>query len=71
MPHVEKIVSTIGAGDNFNAGTLYAIVHHGFTKARLAALSEDDWCLLARYAMAFSANVCGCMFNYVDPDFII
>ena len=69
VPHVEKIVSTIGAGDNFNAGTLYAIVRHGFTKARLAALSEDDWRLLARYAMAFSANVCGSMFNYVDEGF--
>lgn len=66
VPHVEKIVSTIGAGDNFNAGTLYAIVHHGYTKARLAALSEDDWQLFARYAMAFSANVCGSLFNYVD-----
>ncbi|MBR5925252.1 MAG: carbohydrate kinase [Bacteroidales bacterium] len=70
VPHVEKIVSTIGAGDNFNAGTLYAIVHHGFTKARLAALTEDDWRLLSRHAMAFSANVCASMFNYVDPDFI-
>ena len=69
VPDVEKIVSTIGAGDNFNAGTLYAIVRHGFTKARLAALSEDDWHLLARYAMAFSANVCGSMFNYVDTEF--
>lgn len=70
VPKVEKIVSTIGAGDNFNAGTLYAIVRQGFTKARLASLSEDDWRLLARCAMAFSANVCGSLFNYVDTEFV-
>lgn len=68
---VPKLVSTIGAGDNFNAGVVYALVREGFTKARLAHLSEDDWHLLAVPAMHFSANVCGSLFNYVDEGFAV
>lgn len=66
---VEKVVSTIGAGDNFNAGILYALVKNGIGKDRLKSLSADDWAQLVPVAMKFSANVCGSMFNYVDPDF--
>ena len=66
---VEKIVSTIGAGDNFNAGIIYALVKNGFGKAGLERLTADDWALLVPTAMKFSANVCGSLYNYVDPDF--
>ena len=66
---VDKVVSTIGAGDNFNAGILYALVQNGIGKERMKSLSADDWAQLVPVAMKFSANVCGSMFNYVDPDF--
>lgn len=64
-----KTVSTIGAGDNFNAGFLYALVKAGFSKERLSALSSDDWSCLVPTAHRFSSNVCRSLFNYVDEDF--
>lgn len=67
---VEKLVSTIGAGDNFNAGVIYALVKGGFTKDSLRALSAADWSVLASSGMAFASAVCGSLFNYVDPDFL-
>lgn len=66
---VPRVVSTIGAGDNFNAGIVYGILRHGFTRERLGRLSEADWALLVPTAMRFSAAVCGSMQNYVGPDF--
>ena len=42
---------------------------NGFGKAGLERLTADDWALLVPTAMKFSANVCGSLYNYVDPDF--
>ena len=69
VPPVAEIRSTIGAGDNFNAGILYALVREGFTRERLAQLSEADWARLVPVAMRFSASVCASLQNYVAPDF--
>ena len=69
VPKVERIVSTIGAGDSFNAGVIYALIRHGYTKDRLRSLSDEDWGRLATPGMRFSANVCASIHNYVDPDF--
>lgn len=68
-PEVERIASTIGAGDSFNAGFLYGILRHGYTKARLQEMGAADWERLVPDAMRFSANVCASLQNYVDPDF--
>ena len=67
---VREVVTTIGAGDNFNAGTLYSLVRDGFKRDRLAALSEEDWRRIIPTAMRFSAEVCGSLFNYVSPEFV-
>ena len=67
---VPQVVTTIGAGDNFNAGIVYSLVREDFTRERLSALSAADWALLIPTAMRFSAEVCGSLFNYVDPDFL-
>ncbi len=59
VPQETPVVSTIGAGDNFNAGTVYAL-----TKYR-----KLDWDTILPIAHSFSANVVASMFNYVDADF--
>lgn len=68
-----KTVSTIGAGDNFNAGVVYAIVRYCFTKDDAESafeINEACWELLVRKARRFSAAVCRSLDNYVDENFI-
>lgn len=66
---VAQVLSTIGAGDNFNAGILYGILRQGFTRERVRQLTEEDWSRLVPTAMRFSAAVCASLQNYVAPDF--
>ena len=66
---VDKVVSTIGAGDNFNAGIIYSLVHGDFNKERIHALDAGDWKLMISTAMKFSAAVCSSLYNYVGTDF--
>ena len=68
---VEKIetVSTIGAGDNFNAGIVYGLLKGGYTAQTARDLNAEDWKALVPTATLFSQNVCRSLFNYVDPDF--
>lgn len=65
---VQKIqtVSTIGAGDNFNAGFLYGLLSRERAKEDCDKLSEDDWRDLVRVASRFSGNVCRSIYNYVE-----
>jgi len=64
------VVSTIGAGDNFNAGFIYGLVHDGITRHHVdRGLSEAQWDSLIASAMRFSANVCQSLDNYVDSAF--
>ncbi len=63
-------VSTIGAGDNFNAGFIYGMVKYHITKADLErGLSEEQWDKLVECALEFSAESCKDIFNYVSKSF--
>lgn len=65
-----KTVSTIGAGDNFNAGFIYGLVKQGITKEILTTgLSEAQWDSLIGTAHQFSSDCCRSLFNYVSPEF--
>ena len=68
---VEKIetVSTIGAGDNFNAGLICALVRGGISKERCRELTQADWAEMVSVASRFSAAVCQSIYNYVDEGF--
>ena len=69
---VDKIapLSTIGAGDNFNAGIINAIVDMGVTAASLNDLTIDDWNQIVAYGKEFSKAVCLSTDNYVDEGFV-
>lgn len=65
-----NVVSTIGAGDNFNAGIIFGILKHGITRADLErGLTEEQWDKVIECALAFSADCCKDIFNYVSKDF--
>jgi fructokinase len=65
-----ETVSTIGAGDNFNAGFVYGLVKYGITRQMLeAGLSAEQWGQLVGEAQQFAANVCQSINNSIDQDF--
>lgn len=66
-----ETVSTIGAGDNFNAGFLYSLLAQGIGKEDLTDISEQMWDKIVSTAGKFSENVCKSIHNYVDKDFDI
>ena len=69
MPKTET-VSTIGAGDNFNAGFIYGMIKYGVTRDDVElGLSEEVWDKLIATATAFSADCCKDIFNYVSKEF--
>lgn len=65
-----EVVSTIGAGDNFNAGFIYGLMKYDITREHMdAGLTESQWDSVIGCAMQFSANVCKSLNNYVDKEF--
>lgn len=73
-PHVPTVVSTIGAGDNFNAGFLYGLATLGIGRTDLSSLpysSTDgrNWLSLVASAHSFSSHVVQRIDNYVDVSF--
>lgn len=64
-----KAVSTIGAGDNFNAGVVYGLLKYRVRRADLAELTEADWDAIIRCGMDFSAVVCKSVSNSVSKEF--
>lgn len=63
-------VSTIGAGDNFNAGFVYGLIRYGITRDMIErGLAEEQWDRLIGCAQRFSANCCKSISNSVDKEF--
>lgn len=64
-----KTVSTIGAGDNFNAGILFALWHNNITREELPTLPIDRWEEVAKHGIAFASEVCQSFDNYISTSF--
>lgn len=65
-----QTVSTIGAGDNFNAGFVYGLIKYGITRSNIEqGISEQQWDQLLRCAQAFAANCCQSLNNSIDEAF--
>ena len=65
-----KTVSTIGAGDNFNAGFVYGLIKYGVTREMLEeGVTEDVWNSVISEANQFAANVCTSINNSIDMEF--
>ena len=64
-----KVKSTIGAGDNFNAGILYSLYVYNIKKEELNSLDSSLWGRIIKNSAAFSANVCQSYDNYISKDF--
>lgn len=62
-------VSTIGAGDNLNAGILYGLIKYRIRRDDLDYLTEYDWDNIIRCGLEFSANTCRQADNYISREF--
>lgn len=68
---VERIeaLSTIGAGDTFNAGLLFGIWKNGYRQEQIKTLDRDQWEELIATAIQFSREVCMSYENYLPLEF--
>jgi fructokinase len=64
-----KPVSTIGAGDNFNAGMMAAIYRNQITGDQLDKMGEGSWSKVISMGVDFATNVCLSYENYISEDF--
>lgn len=62
-------VSTIGAGDNFNAGIVYGLLKNEVLYDDLPALSEKVWDDIIRYSIRFACEVCRGFNNSLPKEF--
>lgn len=63
-------VSTIGAGDNFNAGFVYGLLRYDITRKTIeGGLTEQQWDNVIACAQQFSANCCKSINNSIDKEF--
>jgi fructokinase len=68
---VKKIqpVSTIGAGDNFNAGIIYAMIRDNIRKDSLRDLTQEQWAGIIETGVDFATEVCLSWDNYISVEF--
>jgi len=64
-------ISTIGAGDNFNAGVIYSLYCNKIGNTQLTNLSDDNWQKLLKYGVEFASEVCMSYDNYISEDFAV
>lgn len=63
-----EVISTVGAGDNFNAGVVYGLLSAATERETLSLLSKDDWRKIISCGLDFSSHACTLIENYVDKE---
>ena len=65
-----ETVSTIGAGDNFNAGFIYGLMKYGITRRDIEnGLTEEQWDECIASGQRFSAEACKSIYNYIPKGY--
>lgn len=64
-----QAVSTVGAGDNFNAGIIYGLLKHNVRYDDLDTMDEATWDQVVACGMAFAADVCQSFSNSISKEF--
>lgn len=63
-------VSTIGAGDSFNAGIIYALIINDIKHALLSEISDKGWKKIIEKGIDFARDVCLSFDNYISEEFV-
>jgi len=64
-------VSTIGAGDNFNAGIIYGLLKHEINYKNLASIDKAVWDKIIHYGIDFATEVCLSYSNHLSTEFAL
>ena len=69
---VQKInpLSTIGAGDSFNAGLILGLLQNNITQSGITAITATQWDFIVDLAIAFASDVCMSYENYISKAFV-
>lgn len=67
-PRIQPL-STIGAGDNFNAGIIYGLLKYDVRHADLPSLDQETWEKIIRCGMDLASEVCQSYDNYISKEF--
>jgi fructokinase len=62
-------VSTIGAGDNFNAGMIASLYRNGIRKDQPGLMGGDMWSKVISMGVDFASDVCMSYENYISEGF--
>jgi len=68
VPSVET-VSTIGAGDNFNAGILYGLLKYDIRYNDLKTIDKDTWSKVINCGVQLATESCKSYDNYISREF--
>ncbi len=69
-PQIQPL-STIGAGDNFNAGIVYGLLKYDVRHADLPSLDQETWEKIIRCGMDLASEVCQSYDNYISKEFAV
>lgn len=70
-PAPVQAVSTIGAGDNFNAGIIYGLLKYNIGYHDLQDLSKETWEKIIRCGIDLASEVCQSYDNYISKEFAV
>lgn len=62
------VVSTVGAGDNFNAGVVYGLLSALSENETFSSFDNEQWNRIISCGLDFSAHACTLIENYVDKE---
>lgn len=62
-------VSTVGAGDNFNAGIVFGLIKGNITHDILSSMDRDEWNKLIEFGIEFGTEACKGLSNYISLEF--
>ena len=67
---VQKVetVSTIGAGDNFNAGIIFGLIQEGIRRDDLTSLTDHQWASVVQHGIALAIEVCQTLQNSISRE---
>ncbi len=72
--YVKKItktntISTVGAGDSFNAGVIYGLLIHDVKRSHINKSDQQQWHSIINLGLEFAADACQSYENYISWEF--